>query len=424
MDSIAYQNCLRILRKELVPALGCTEPIAVAYAAARTREVLGSMPQRVRISCSSNIIKNVKGVEVPNSGGLKGIESAAALGIAGGDSKMELELLDGIGIEAREAAKKILNAEIITCELACTEENLYIAVEAEAEENSAEVVIAGGHTHVVRIKKNGETVFEDEEGQEEMQNTGGASSLNLDDIFRFAKEVKQEDIRGLLDAQIACNQSVAIEGIKKKYGAGVGRVIMENFGDDVRNRVVAFAAAGSDARMGGCPMPVVINSGSGNQGLTVSVPIIEYADQMGTDKETLYRALALGNLIAIYQKSFIGRLSAFCGAVSAAAGAVSGIGWIEGDSREVIEKAVANTICTIGGMVCDGAKASCASKIAIALEAGLLSLEMAKQGIFFAPGDGLMKDGTEETIKCIGRMAREGMTSTDEKILQIMLEHS
>ena len=246
--------------------------------------------------------------------------------------------------------------------------------------------------------------------------------MRLEDIFQFVREVDTEDIAELLDRQISCNLSIAQEGLKTCYGVNVGKVILRSFGNDVRHRAIAYAAAGSDARMSGCSMPVVINSGSGNQGMTVSLPVIEYAREIGAEKERLYRALALSNLISIYQKSFIGRLSAYCGAVSASAGAVSGIAWLEGADEELIEKTIINTICTAGGMVCDGAKPSCASKIATALEAAILAYEMAKEGYSFLPGEGLAMDGADNTIKSVGKMAKDGMISTDQEILEIMME--
>lgn len=423
MDRYLYENYLRILKEELVPALGCTEPVAIAYTAAYARSVLGEMPEQVRVSCSGNIIKNVKGVTVPGSGGMKGIEAAAAMGLAAGDYTKELEILDAVTEEDICQAKGLMEQKIIRCQLARQVDNLYISVWVQAGGESAEVTVSGKHTQVVKIVKNNRIIKESKEtayGEEE-KTCQNQSFLQLEDIFRFVREVRTADIADLLDNQISCNLSIAEEGLKTRYGVNVGKVILRSFGSDVRHRAIAYAAAGSDARMSGCSLPVVINSGSGNQGMTVSLPVIEYARQTGAGKEQLYRALALSNLISIYQKSFIGRLSAYCGAVSAAAGAVSGIAWLEGADDELIEKTIINTICTAGGMVCDGAKPSCASKIATALEAATLAYEMAKEGFVFQPGEGLVMDNADDTIKSVGRMAKDGMFSTDEEILEIMM---
>lgn len=423
MDRHVYENYLHVLREELVPALGCTEPISVAYTAAYARSVLGAMPERVRVACSGNIVKNVKGVTVPNSGGMKGIEAAAAMGLVAEDYTKELEILDGVTAEDIRRAKELVRSGIIRCELARRVDNLYISVLAERGEESAEVIVSGKHTRVAGIRKNGRLIWENREDgcAEEKESDCDKSLLKLEDIFRFAEEVRAEDISEILDRQISCNLSIAEEGLKTRYGVNAGKVILRNFGSDIRHRAVAYAAAGSDARMSGCSMPVVINSGSGNQGMTVSLPVIEYARETGAEKEKLYRALALSNLISIYQKSFIGRLSAYCGAVSAAAGAVSGIAWLDGAGEDVIAKTITNTICTAGGMVCDGAKPSCASKIAAALEAAMLGYEMAKEGFAFQAGEGLVMGSADDTIKSVGKMAKEGMASTDEEILEIMM---
>lgn len=428
MDRGVYENYLHILQEELVPALGCTEPIAVAYTAAYARSVLGDMPERVRVACSGNIVKNVKGVTVPNSGGMKGIEAAAAMGLVAKDYTKGLEILDGVTQEDIRLAGQLVRSGGIRCELARRVDNLYISVLAESGEESAEVTVSGKHTRVARIRKNGSLVWENPEQENGERESAEAakprcdkSLLNLEDIFRFVREVRTEEIADLLDRQISCNLSIAEEGLKTSYGVNAGKVILRSFGNDVRHRAVAYAAAGSDARMSGCSMPVVINSGSGNQGMTVSLPVIEYARGIGAGREDLYRALALSNLVSIYQKSFIGRLSAYCGAVSAAAGAVSGIAWLDGADEEIIGKTITNTICTTGGMVCDGAKPSCASKIAAALEAAMLAYEMAKEGFAFRAGEGLAMDGADDTIKNVGRMAKDGMASTDEEILEIMM---
>lgn len=423
MERHLYENCLNVLKEELVPALGCTEPIAVAFTAAYAKSALGAMPDQVRVTCSGNIVKNVKGVVVPNSGGMKGIEAAAALGIAAGDYKKELEVLDGVTQEDICKAREMLKRRVISCALAKQVDNLYISVFVQSGKESAEVTVSGKHTCVTRIIKNGETIWEKHgDGTlEEGKSRCDKALLNLGDIFRFTREVRLADVADVLEKQISCNLSIAEEGLRSHYGVNAGKVILSCYGSDIRHRAIAYAAAGSDARMSGCSMPVVINSGSGNQGMTISLPIIEYARQIHAGKESLYRALVLGNLIAIYQKSFIGRLSAYCGAVSAAAGAVSGIAWLDGEDEGVIGQTITNTICTAGGMVCDGAKPSCASKIAAALEAAMLAYEMAKKGFSFQEGEGLVMDSAENTIKSVGRMAKEGMAATDAEILEIMM---
>lgn len=423
MEKRLYENCLNVLKEELVLALGCTEPIAVAFTAAYAGSVLEEEPERVRVACSGNIVKNVKGVVVPNSGGMKGIEAAVAMGLVAKDYRKKLELLNGVTQENISRAKEIMDRKMITCELAHDVDNLYIDVRVECREESAEVTVSGGHTRVVRILKNDEIIWKNENGmrREAAEGICDRSLLNLEDILQFADEVYVEDIRDVLDRQISYNMSIAEEGLQTGYGVNVGKVILNCYGNDVRSRAIAYAAAGSDARMSGCSLPVVINSGSGNQGMTVSLPIIQYGQQKNVDQDRLYRALAVGNLIAIYQKSFIGRLSAYCGAVSAAAGAVSGIAWLEGHGKKVIEETITNTICTAGGMVCDGAKPSCASKIAVALDAAMLAYEMAKKGFAFQEGEGIVMDNAEKTIRSVGRMARRGMAGTDTEILEIML---
>ncbi len=424
MDGYLYENYLHVLREELVPALGCTEPVAIAFTAAYARSVLGKMPEQVKVTCSGNIVKNVKGVTVPGSGGMKGIEAAAAMGLIAKDYTKKLEILDAMTEEDIRRAKDLVEQKIIRCELARQVDNLYICVFLQSGGESAEVTVSGKHTSVVRIRKNQELVWENQEETLEEEKEGGCDKrfLNLKDIFRFVREVRMEDISDILDKQISCNLSIAEEGLRTHYGVDVGKTILRSFGNDIRHRVIAYAAAGSDARMSGCSMPVVINSGSGNQGMTVSLPVIEYARQIKAKKEKLYQALVLSNLISIYQKSFIGRLSAYCGAVSAAAGAISGIGWLDGADEELIKKTIVNTICTTGGMVCDGAKPSCASKIATALETATLAYEMAKEGSAFQAGEGLVMGSAEDTIKSVGRMAKDGMVSTDREILEIMME--
>ena len=421
MDKILYDNYINILKEELIPALGCTEPIAIAYAGAKVREVMGNIPDSITVKCSGNIIKNVKGVTVPNSGGLKGIDIAATLGLVGGDPNKNLEVLSTIKPEDIEKTKELISKGFCKCDLIEGSENLHIIIEAKYQNSSALVEIKNAHTNITRIIKDGKELFtsDNSAGQKD---SADRDSLNIKDILSFANEVNIEDIKEVIQRQIELNSNIANEGLKNDYGSSVGKTLMKYYGNDVRNRAKAYASAGSDARMGGCPMPVVTNSGSGNQGITVSMPVIIYAEDMKVSEEKLYRALVLSNLIAILQKKHIGKLSAFCGVVCAATGAASGIAYLNNADYKIISDTITNALCTIGGMVCDGAKASCASKISEAVDCGILAYNLAKDGKVFKSGDGLVKDDIEATIDSIGRMAKEGMKGTDIEILNIMID--
>lgn len=422
MDKKLYDNYVNILREELVPALGCTEPIAIAFAGAKVREILGDMPESVVVKCSGNIIKNVKGVTVPNSNGLKGIDVAAVLGIVGGDASKNLEVLSSIKQEDIDNTKKLLETDFCKCELIENVENLYIIIEAKNKKSSAVIEIRNGHTNITKIIKDGKEIFKSDDSSSSNSNTD-RESLTVRDIYTFANEVKIEDIKDIISRQIDMNTAISKEGMNNEYGASVGKTLLKYYGeDDIRNKAKAYASAGSDARMGGCAMPVVTNSGSGNQGITASIPVIEYASHLKVSEEKLYRALVLSNLIAILQKKHIGKLSAFCGVVCAATGAASGIAYLHDAAYKQISDTIINALCTIGGMVCDGAKSSCASKIAEAIDCGILAFNMAKDGKVFKSGDGLVKDDVEATIDSIGRMAKEGMKATDVEILNIMIE--
>ena len=421
MDKKLYDNYINILKEELIPALGCTEPIAIAYAGAKVKEVIGNIPDSITVKCSGNIIKNVKGVTVPNSGGLKGIDIAATLGLVGGDPNKNLEVLSTIKPEDIEKTKELISKGFCKCDLIEGSENLHIIIEAKYQNSSALVEIKNAHTNITRIIKDGKELFtsDNSAGQKD---SADKDSLNIKDILSFANEVNIEDIKEVIQRQIELNSNIANEGLKNDYGSSVGKTLMKYYGNDVRNRAKAYASAGSDARMGGCPMPVVTNSGSGNQGITVSMPVIIYAEDMKVSEEKLYRALVLSNLIAILQKKHIGKLSAFCGVVCAATGAASGIAYLNNADYKIISDTITNALCTIGGMVCDGAKASCASKISEAVDCGILAYNLAKDGKVFKSGDGLVKDDIEATIDSIGRMAKEGMKGTDIEILNIMID--
>ena len=426
MNRKIYNEYVTILESELVPALGCTEPIALAYAAAKAKEVLGKMPDHITMRCSGNIIKNVKGVKVPNSGGMKGVEAAAVLGITGGDPSQALEVLEHVTDREIDEAEKLLKAGFCDCVLKDDVANLYIeayAVCKKTEKSEALVVIEDEHTNITHIEKDGQVLFHKEKKEycQEREKTPDKSLLNLEDIITFANEVQITDVEKVLGRQIKYNTRIAEEGLRNPWGAQVGRVVLEEFGEDVKWRAVAKASAGSDARMSGCALPVIINSGSGNQGMTCSLPVIEFGKELKKSKEEIYRALCVSNLVALNQKKYIGSLSAYCGAVCAAAGAGAGITYLCGGTLEQIENTVVNTIADAGGIVCDGAKPSCAAKISTALQAAIPSHKMAMRGLTFARGEGLVMDCPEDTIKAVGYVGRAGMKQTDVEILNLMI---
>lgn len=426
MNRKIYNEYVTILESELVPALGCTEPIALAYAAAKAKEVLGKMPDHITMRCSGNIINNVKGVKVPNSGGMKGVEAAAVLGITGGDPSQALEVLEHVTDREIDEAEKLLKAGFCDCVLKDDVANLYIeayAVCKKTEKSEALVVIEDEHTNITHIEKDGQVLFHKEKKEycQEREKTPDKSLLNLEDIITFANEVQITDVEKVLGRQIKYNTRIAEEGLRNPWGAQVGRVVLEEFGEDVKWRAVAKASAGSDARMSGCALPVIINSGSGNQGMTCSLPVIEFGKELKKSKEEIYRALCVSNLVALNQKKYIGSLSAYCGAVCAAAGAGAGITYLCGGTLEQIENTVVNTIADAGGIVCDGAKPSCAAKISTALQAAILSHKMAMRGLTFARGEGLVMDCPEDTIKAVGYVGRAGMKQTDVEILNLMI---
>lgn len=429
-----YDAYILILKSELVPALGCTEPIAVAYAAARATELLGRRPERVEMRCSGNIIKNVKSVTVPNTGGMKGLAAAAVAGIVGGEASRGLQVLESVRESQYPEIQRLVESGLCAVSLAEGVENLYIAAHVAAGEDSAEVRIEGSHTNITYAARNGvEVGEEDASGSTSAASAapGGAMDrrlheamelLNVRDILTFAGEVIIGDIDEVISEQIRMNTAIADEGLAHHYGVDVGKTLLKNRGDDLRTRAKARAAAGSDARMSGCSMPVVINSGSGNQGMTVSLPVVEYAKELGSSRDKLYRALVLSNLVAIHQKALIGKLSAYCGAVSAACGSGAGITYLCGGGYEEIAATITNTIANIGGMVCDGAKPSCAAKIASAVDAAIMAHDMAAEGKVFGPGEGLVRGDVEGTIDNIGRMGKVGMKETDVEILNMMID--
>lgn len=425
MNHAINETYLAILTEELRPAMGCTEPIALAYAGATVREVLNAIPISMDISLSGNIIKNAKAVSIPNSRGLKGIEAAALLGAVGGCSSAKLEVIAKLTDEDISITKTLLEAGVCKVHLVEDVPLLYIKVEAKSAESEATVVIEHAHTAITRITKDGKDLFLATPASVVQTRTETDDELfNVEEIIFFANHVAIDAVKPLLDRQILYNESISNEGFASNWGAMVGRSLVQNYdASDVRIRARAKAAAGSDARMGGCPMPVIINSGSGNQGLTVSLPVIEYARELKTTDELLYRALVLANLVTIHQKQQLGALSAFCGVVFAAAGAASGIAYLHGGGYKEISKTITNTLANIGGMLCDGAKPSCAVKISSALEAAIIGFEMGTKELrSFSEGEGLVSGELERTITNFTRVGKEGMSEADRLILSIMLE--
>ena len=421
MEKSLYDNYVNILKHELIPALGCTEPIAIAYASAKARQVLGEMPERIEMNLSGNIIKNVKGVTVPNSGGLKGMEVAAVLGVVGGNADAALEVLESVKPEDIELTKKLVAQGICTCELAEGVANLYVEAKVYKDGHSAEVTILDHHTNIVKVVKDGE-VLVDRKSEDENADAGiDKSKLTLRDIIDFANEVKIEDVKEVLGRQLTMNKAISQEGLDNPWGAQVGKTLLASRGNDVVTRACARAAAGSDARMSGCSLPVVINSGSGNQGITVSMPVYTYAEEWNISEDKLYRALCISNLVSVHIKYFIGSLSAFCGAVSAACGSGAAIAYMYGASYDQIGQTIINTLGNVGGIVCDGAKSSCAAKISSAVNAALLGFQMAIEGKGFQNGEGIVLEDVEQTIKSMGHVGRVGMAGTDIDILNIMI---
>ena len=431
--SKTYQAYVQILKEELIPAMGCTEPIAIAYAAAKAREVLGCQPDKVEIGVSNNIIKNVKSVIVPNTDGMKGIEAAAAAGIVGGRADKALEVIADVTDEQKAGMRAFLQNTPVRVEAVDNGQIFDIIIRLYAGASSALVRIAQYHTNIVRIEKDGGLLLDKpvEETASACGHEGPAPSesgltdkslLTIADILDFADSCDLADIRPVLDTQIAYNTQISEEGLLGDYGANIGSTMLKFYGDDVRNRAIAKAAAGSDARMSGCELPVVINSGSGNQGITVSVPVIEYAKALAAPKERLYRALAVSNLIAIHEKSGIGRLSAYCGAVSAGCAAGCGIAYLQGADYKAIAHTLVNSLAIVSGIICDGAKPSCAAKIASSVEAGIMGYHMYLNGQQFRAGDGIVTKGVENTIRNVSQLGREGMRETDREIVKIMLQ--
>ena len=421
MESTLYNAYVDILKQELVPAMGCTEPIAVAYAAALAAKALPEKATEVRITVSSNIIKNVKSVIVPNTGGLHGLEAAAAAGIVAGDPDKKLLVISAINDEQKQQIRQYLDEAQFTVVESYSGEILDILIHLKSPKHSSLCRIAGSHTNVVSMESDGTVTLSKKVELATEDSHSALEVLTIKDIVEFADTVNIDDVKPTLKRQIDCNMAIAKEGLENNYGARIGQVLLKTRGDDPVTKARAYAAAASDARMGGCEMPVVINSGSGNQGITASLPVVIFAEHLGADEDKLYRALTVSNLVTLHLKCGIGPLSAYCGAVSAGCGAAAGIAYLHGGGYKEISHTVVNGLAINSGVICDGAKASCAAKIASAVESGLLGMEMYRQGSQFFGGDGIVSKGVENTIRNVAQLASQGMRKTDDEIIKIML---
>ena len=418
-----YQTYLDILRRELVSAMGCTEPVALAYCAAVARAALGALPDRITVEASGNIIKNVKSVVVPNTGGQRGIAAAVCIGVLAGDEHAGLEVLAHVDKADKERLVSYMAETPVAVQPLISDNLLDMIVTVYRGASCAKVRIANEHTRIVRIEKDGRTLQENDVREAETDSLPDYGLLTVEKIWDFAVTCDPGDVRDILDRMIEQNTAIAEEGLRKDYGANIGKVLLKGV-NDVCTRARAYAAAGSDARMNGSELPVVICSGSGNQGLTASLPVIVYAENLHADREKLYRALLISTLVTIHAKSGIGRLSAYCGAVSAGAGAGCGIAFLLGGNEQDIAHTIVNALAITSGIVCDGAKSSCAAKIATAVETGIFGYEMYRNGQQFYAGDGLVVKGVENSIDNFGRLARIGMRGTDEEIIRLMTEET
>ncbi|MBQ7064030.1 MAG: serine dehydratase subunit alpha family protein [Firmicutes bacterium] len=421
MDSQIRQTFLNILKEELVPAMGCTEPIALAYAAAKAREILGCPPDVIQAECSGNMIKNVRCVQIPHSNGMHGIEAALALGALGGDVSREMEVLETV------TAKDILKAQDMIragqCDVSFLESEipLHFIITERSGSEAVTIEVRYSHMNIVRIEKNGQVLLNQlSEGEEPVQ--ADRSLLSMDSIKEFADSIELEAIRPMTDLQIRYNMQIAEEGMSGRYGLGIGGAILEQSGEGVIAQMKAFAAAGSEARMDGCDLPVIINSGSGNQGIASSVPVIIYARMNRIPEEKLHRALIFSALLTIYQKKFIGRLSAFCGAVSASCASAAAVTYLCGGTMQQIKATIDNTLANIPGIICDGAKISCASKIATCVDAAMMAHSLAMKHKAYEAFTGILREEAGETISCVGYIGRYGMEQTDKEIVKLMLQ--
>lgn len=421
MDDKLYSSYLRILKSELVVAMGCTEPIAVAYGASIVKSYFKGKPDVIKLVVSGNIIKNVKSVVIPHTGGMRGLVGAISAGFVAGDASKELEVIAHVSDKQIEDMRIFMEETEFVVEQSGSDCQFDIQLTASSKDHEVFVHLLNYHTNVVKVVVDGNTLV-DKETTDEQKDMTDYHQLMVQKIVEFGKTVKIEDVKELLDRQISYNMAIANEGINNSWGACVGKILLDSYGDSVANKAKAFAAAGSDARMNGCEMPVVINSGSGNQGMTTSIPVIVYAKELNVSDEQLYRALVIANLVTIHLKTGIGRLSAYCGATSAGCGAAAGITYLYGGDFYEIAHTIVNAVAINSGVICDGAKSSCAAKIASSVEAGLLGMQMTFNKTQFYGGDGILAKGVENTIRNVGRLASSGMRDTDKEILNIMLE--
>ncbi|MGL5514051.1 MAG: serine dehydratase subunit alpha family protein [Sporomusa sp.] len=410
---------IALLKQEMIPAFGCTEPIALAFTSAKATEVLGTFPDRIEVKCSGNMIKNAKSVIIPNSNGKKGIEYSAILGAIVRGSDKQLEVLEAVTNDDVTLAERLYHDKFCQVSLVPGVETLYITVEAFAGQDMSSVTVKDHHTNIIEVKRNQAVLFSKTK-EETKQN---CIVMKFDDIYDFAMNENIDEVHDILEKEIEYNMAIAEQGLKKPYGANIGKLILDSEGNSFAKELQAYAAAGSDARMSGCALPVVINSGSGNQGITVSVPIILTATKMAASKTELFRALVFANLIGLYLKAGIGKLSAYCGVVSAASASAAGIAFLCKENKHVIAETLSNSLACLSGMICDGAKASCAMKIAASVGTALLAYEQAKSGNSFQARDGIVKESIDQTIETVGTIGRDGMKETDIVILQKMLEN-
>ena len=416
-----YQQYLNILHEELKPAMGCTEPIAMAYAGAKARQILGAVPEKIRLFVSGNIIKNVKSVVVPNTGGLHGMSAAICAGIIAGDADRELQVISNVPVEQHEKIREYMQTVDLDIQPSYSELVFDIDLFVYAGSDMVRLRIINHHTNIVHIQKNDDVMLELPICESSEDQLTDKSCLNIADIVDFADCLDVEDIREAVGRQISYNMAIAEEGLAGDWGANIGKVLLRRQGGSVEKRACAYAAAASDARMSGCEKPVIIVSGSGNQGITACVPVVVYAREHGIEEEKMFRAVALSDLVTLYQKAGIGRLSAYCGAVSAGCGAGAAIAYLQGGDARAVAHVVVNAVAILSGTICDGAKPSCAAKIAAAVDAGILGYHMHLENQQFYGGDGIVTKGVDKTVRNVGILAREGMRETDRTILEIML---
>lgn len=422
IKSQKYQEYMRIVREQLVPAMGCTEPVAIAYTASLSASLLGCLPEQVKVSVSGSVVKNANSVVVPNTNGKRGIKVACAAGIVAGKPESKLEVIADVTNEQQDEIEEFLRKDIISVYHRENRHSLYIQVDTQGNGHTAVARIVDYHTNVVLLKRDDHIIIGSEADGLILEKDDRTAPLSIAEIYDFSITCNYNEIKDLLDRQIRYNTAIVQEGLNGQWGSSVGKTLLDTYGEqDVKIRAKAYAAAGSDARMSGSKLPVVINSGSGNQGITVSIPVIEYAKELRVSDETLYRSLILSNLIAIQQKQLIGCLSAFCGAVTAASASAAGIAYLHGADLDLIDQTVINTLAILPGMICDGAKPSCAAKIAASVDAAIMGFQLAYTGKHFCAGDGIVKADVEKTIHGIGTLGHEGMRETERTVLKIMM---